>query len=361
MKEPKMPSWEEGYYLGKEFIEDSKKINCRIEVYIFSPALLDDFVFYLYKTKISVCHNSSGLIVYFDYKISNKLLYYIKNNFKNGNCEKHVIAIIAKFLPQLNHKILNQRYIKGHPLAKTFSIFDISRIIINRGTSKEKIVLSWPIVFDNFPPAYKGKWQSDEIFFRDWIDSMHAYFNGNFDECVRKVITSVENFFVFKKFKRKKRFLFFKSGKYFNDVVHQNIYDNRDLSRKVIANNLTFIYKVRCKIVHDKLRLDYRDIMFCKKAVHSLFYLYQSLADNQLMQDYVFSLGQQFLMLDTEYGYRSVYDLEKMERVENNSTDDKILSHKEFDKSIYESLRVNKKEQEMILRKRQIKSENYKR
>jgi len=353
MKEPKMPSWEEGYYTGKEFIEDSKKISCKIEVYFFSPALLDDFVFHLYKTKISVCHNPSGLVVCFDYKISNKLLYYIKNKFKNGNCEKHIIAIIAKFLPRLNHEILNQRYTKGHPLAKTFSIFDISKVMIIRESSKEEITLSWPMVFSNFPPAYKGKWQNDEIFFRDWIDSMHAYFNGNFDECIRRVITSVENFFVFKKWKKKKRFLFFKSSK-FNDIVHQNIYDDRDLSRKVIANNLIFIYKVRCKIVHNKLRLDYQDIMFCKKAVHSLFYLYQSLANSQLMRDYAFSLGQQFLMLDAEYGYRSVYDLERIKRIENNSADDKVLSHEEFDKSMYKSLRINKKEQEMILRKRQI-------
>lgn len=350
-KLPKAPSWEEGYYVGKEFIEDKKRIDCRVEARFYSPAVIDNFNFWLYKTEVDIEHKQFGLFVSFDYKISNKLLHYIKNNLRGGNDERFILAIISKFLPRINYELLSQRYLKGHPLARVFSVFNISQIIVTRKKSGEKIYLSWPSVIGSFPPVQNPGGRNKEIFFRDWIDAMHLYFDNNFDDCIRKIITSVENFFEFKKFRGRRKFLVFRPKKFIG-IVKKNIYSNKELPRKVITSNLILVYKTRNKIVHGNSRLSYKSNLFCRKAIHTLFYLYQLVARDQNMVSYAFSLGQQFFMIDAWFCHpRSLEDIEKtMEKTKTQQEKDEIakISSEDFDDYMFEQIRIKKKEAQLI-------------
>lgn len=55
----------------------------------------------------------------------------------------------------------------------------------------------WPLPIPGFPEVNKFKERLDVIFVRDLIDAMTEYFYFNLDECVRKVITSLENYFIY--------------------------------------------------------------------------------------------------------------------------------------------------------------------
>jgi len=340
-----MKEFPESYCVGQEYIEDSLQIDTLIKINCYSPALLEDFDFYLYNNKIYVNQIGGELQIKFNKKISNKLL----NDIKKHKGECFIIGYISKILPKVNHEILKQRYENGHFLIRSFSILDIYKIVIIRLRSREEIILNWPVSIDNFPPSMKLVKEKNEIFIKDLIDAGNLYFNGNYDDCIRKIITSVENSFRFYNLKGKRKSLFFHNNK-FNNIIKNNI-SGKDISQKVIASNLIFIYKIRCKIVHDKFRIKYNNGWICKKGIGTLFYLYQFLnKDDKQFLDYVLSLQQQFLMLDMFCQGINLEDVEKLENRDNKERENILNTHEEINKFMFSGLKINSDEQLKILR-----------
>ena len=192
--------WEKGYCVGQEYFKDVLNIDTSIKINCYSPALLEDFDFYLYDNKICVNQIGGKLQIKFNKKISNKLL----NDIKKNKGENFIIGYISKILPKVNQEILKQRYKNGHFLIRSFSTMDIYKIVITRLRSGEEIILNWPVSIDNFPPSKKLAKEKNEIFIRDLIDAGNLYFNGNYDDCIRKIVTSVENSFRFYNLKGKR-------------------------------------------------------------------------------------------------------------------------------------------------------------
>ncbi len=336
------------YYgcMGQEYIKNGSQIDTSIKINCYSPALLEDFDFYLYNNKICVNQIGGELQIKFNKKISNKLL----NDVKKHKGERFVIGYISKILPKVNQEILKQRYENGHFLIRSFSIMDIYKIIITRHRSGEEIVLNWPVSIDNFPPSKKLAKEKNEIFIKDLIDAGNLYFNGNYDDCIRKVITSIENSFRFYNLKGKRKSLFFRNNK-FNNIIKNNI-NGKDIGQKVIASNLIFIYKIRCKIVHDKFRIKYNNGWICKKGIGTLFYLYQFLdRNNKQILDYIHSLQTQFLMLDMFCQGTNLEDVEKLENSGDKEKENIINTPEEIDKFMFSGLEISRDEQLRILRK----------
>ena len=156
---------------------------------------------------------------------------------------------LSGILPLLNTEINSQKYLNGHVLNRPISCFDVREITILDKDTGDLVVIPGPIILGNFPTAKKLAKENDYIYIRELIDSITSYLYNNLDDCIRKLITSFENFFILHKFEgtfdRKLSELL--SGKYcppaWTDYMN------------VLYSNMKFLYQVRNNIVHDKLRV----------------------------------------------------------------------------------------------------------
>lgn len=94
------------------------------------------------------------------------------------------------------------------------------------------------------------------------VDAGNSYFENNYDDCIRKIITSVEN--TFDKCRVKK------NGEGFPDTLNRVLARNF-IGTEAVRKNIAFIYRIRNKIVHDKLRIKYDQGWFCDRAMRTLF------------------------------------------------------------------------------------------
>jgi len=58
--------------------------------------------------------------------------------------------------------------------------------------------------------------------------------------------------------------------------ITEAYYPLKERDSKILRDNILFVYKIRNLIVHNKLRLSTDNLMFCKKAIGTLLYIYQS-------------------------------------------------------------------------------------
>jgi len=342
------------FYIGKEFIEDTETEKTVIEILFYSPAILDSFELLVAGKKI-IGNQKSGLLkIYFEQTLSKKLI----ENLMWDKSEEYIIGYISKYLPGINEEILRQRYNSGHFLIRTFSTLDISRVNIKVPSITEgPIFLSWPQSITSFPPAKQLAEKNDEIYIRDFIDAGNAYLAGNYDDCIRKSITSVEN--AFRKYNLKsnssigwKRFFpfFFPRERKFDKIVKNIIYAN-DIGRKVIAENLLFLYKLRNKIVHDKFRIRSENGWVGKKAIGTLNYLYQFLSKDQEAVGYISYLSGSFQMLDNFSKGESLDRIKQRESVKQEITEDVIIdSEEKMNTFMFNNLRIIDKEKSFILK-----------
>ena len=281
--------------------------------FFIPPAIIEDFDFYFEERKVLVKQVGANIIIHWNRNISSKLFDNIKNK-KAG--EAYIIGYTSKILPKINQEILKQRYSNEHFLIKYFSTLDILKISIYKNSSMEIAPLTYPKSITPFSLSQKLGKGIDEIFIRDLLDAGNAYFNYNLDECIRKIITSLENSFIFLKHKGSKKGLFSRK-KGFKNII-KNIYSG-DLKNKDIENNLLFIYKVRNKIVHRKFRVKFSNNWFCKKSVITLFYHYKTQCKNNIpLKDYILSLEMQFRMIDDFCRGQTPEDIINIDRFERN-------------------------------------------
>ena len=347
-------NWEEGWYIGKKYVEDIETVESVFDIFFYSPAVINSFEFYIFGKKIKGSCDNGFLHISFNQNIS-KLL---AKDLQDNKSEQFVIGYIQKYLPYINNEILKQRYLFGHFLIKTYSSLDISKIIINLGENREKIIVSWPQSITGFPPVMALASSEDEIYIRDFIDAGNAYLTGDYDGCIRKSITSIENAFAFYKLKGTKKenkhgfFSFFLPRKYkFDDIVMSNIY-KEDIGHKVISENILFIYKIRNKIVHDKFKIKPENGWVCKKAIGTLNYIYQSLGNGGSKTKYIMLLFQQFLMLDK---FTSGVNLEMAEAPNDTKNSDYNFIKDEndlykLDNFVFNGLKISDKEKNIILK-----------
>jgi len=335
------------FYIGQDLVEDKERLKTEIEIFFYSPAILNNFDFFIYGKKIIGTQKDGLLVVRFNQEMPKKLV----DELKSGKSEHLVVGYISKYLPRINQEILKQRYTEGHFLVRTFSTLDVYRLYVKIEQDNSRIQLSWPQSITSFPPSKKLAEEKDEIYIRDLVDAGNLYFNGSYDDCVRKVITSAENAFRFYNLKGDRTFLFLKNRK-FESIIKRNIY-SKNLANEVIANNLIFIYKLRNKIVHHKFRIRFENGWICKKAIGTLFYLYQFLSKDVQTKEYIFSLQMQFLMLDNFCKGTNLENLEKIGKIkEEEIKEEQIIDSKEkMDKFVFEGLRISGKEKSKVLKK----------
>ncbi|MCF7865360.1 MAG: hypothetical protein K9M11_02535 [Candidatus Pacebacteria bacterium] len=327
--------WEKGYYIGQEYVED-EKIHVLIEANFFSPGPVASFSFYLNGNKISVSQTSVVLTLSIERKISEVLF----KDLIEKKSKHFILAYIARVLPRINQEILSQKYARAHILMRTFSMYDIVALMVK--SSKHSVGLEWPQVTSDFP--FKADFQNDTIYMRDYMDAIDSYFRADYNDCVRKIITCVENFFNHHKIQ----------GDGFKNKIKENIPEEK-IGPRVIRGNLLFIYKIRNRIVHSNFRIKFSNGWFAKKAIGTVQYLLQSpLNKSGEGVEIIHGLVTQFLMLNDYYGGRSIYDLDDIEWRKNNEYKHEpkfVNTMEDMNEFAFQGLEISTDEKSIIYKK----------
>ena len=327
----------EKYYWGMEFVEDKETVEVVIDFSLYSPALLEPFEIFVSGKKITGIQQTNLLHITFEQIISKKLLDTLKGK---GHKDEFIIGYISRYLPSINQEILRQRYSLGHFLVQTYSIFNILMPSVTPKGTEQAILITWAPTLTSFPPLKEFEGKYDEIHIRDFIDAGNSYITGDYDACIRKVITSAENAFRFHGLKGT-----------FVGIIQKYIYLDKNLGRQVVTENLKFVYKLRNKIVHDKFRINFENGWVCKKAIGTLNYLLQILGVRDGSVRYIHLLSMQFIMSDE---YLKGTDLDALkareEYVEKFKEKIPIIdSPKKMDEFMFEGLRISDEEKDAVL------------
>lgn len=258
----------ESYFIGQEFIQDKEHVSVIITCIFHLSALIKPISFIYKDCKVTTDQKGCDFILLIERSISKRLFYSVS---KNRTSERFIVGYINDILPVMNEHLINQKYLCGHLLIRTFSPLDIHKIIIVNKKNKDSKRLSFPFSVTNFPRSEEFAEGSNFKFIRDLIESTTYYYYYNLDDCVRKIISSIENFFLLRNIK----------GKSFKEKLLKSLRkENHSISwepyLKMFFSNIMYVYKIRNSIVHDKYRMDFNDIWLCKKGIGTLFYIYQT-------------------------------------------------------------------------------------
>ncbi len=234
------------------------------------------------------------------------------------NIPNVILGYIHKTLPIINDEILKRRYIEGHIMARMVSIFDIAHISVSSSIDpKNGAFINWPLGLAGFPQSSELAKNNDFLYIRDLIDAMACYFEYNFDECIRKIITSLENYFDEYGLNAPRglmRKIFKVPGWKMFDLVHKYInkpfYLINEEYLKIIRENILYIYKLRVQIVHKKLRISPQNDILCKKALITLCIIYESAFCGEVSH-YIFNLQEQFRAFSDDF----IMDIETYQKV----------------------------------------------
>lgn len=303
--------WQKGYYIGKEYIEDSEKKDVIIQYCIKMPVRFEDFNISVSKN-IKIIQGKGGLFINIEKTVPKKLFYDIVDNISKAvkdtdieaakkyvNAGRFVIGYISSSFPSIIDAIQEKKYFEGHLLVRTVSLPEITDVaIISKEDKKEgAVIVGWPIPMPPFPPSKFLAKEADAIFIRDFIEAITCYFGYDINEGIRKIITSLENYWINYNLKKK--------NKNFKDLVDLYIveenYPYKEHNLKIIRKNIKYIYDIRNFIVHNKLRLQADDIYLLKMAIGSLSYIYQGKLISVEHFNYAFSITQQFIGIDHEF------------------------------------------------------------
>jgi hypothetical protein len=306
--------------IGDKYIEDKNRIYVTI-VYTLNYSVTNiNFKTELDNNPIAGGwgQNSNSFIIKYERKISEKLF----NNLSKGINNLNINLIFGYFngiLPKINEEIFKLKYLSGHILCRPVSKFDVTQIVIIKNATNEHINISGSYNINNSALSLSLKEENNHIFIRDYVDAMTSFLFNNYDDCIRKIITSLENFFLQNKF-----------GKIF--VMNLKKLTKGDYSppewkiyMPILYDNMLFIFKVRNKMIHENLRVNYDALWFevCGKAIDTLQYLYQNSFNNDIGWKYFVRMSVQFHALIDSSRIMNLDELEKSKA--NHKKDVKVL------------------------------------
>lgn len=332
-------------YLGQEFIEDEEQISVIISCRFHLSALIKHINFTYKDCRVHTYQKGCDFTLIIEKIISKKLFFTAS---KSRVAERFIVGYVNEILPILNEHLIQQKYLCGHFLVRTFSPLDIHELIISNKDNKDRYRLSFPFSVSNFPRMEEFAKGLDYKFIRDLIESTTFYYYYNLDDCIRKMISSIENFFVLRNI----------TGRSFKVKLLRCLSKEYHLKAwesylNMFYSNIMYVYKIRNRIVHDKFRMDFNDNWLCKKGIGTLFYIYQTNLNDNNTKRYNFSLMQQFVALDQECMGQN---LDIFRNLANKEDLPIVISDANLDKYFFKAIEISKDE----IEKMDIKLESFK-
>lgn len=278
------------YFVGQEYVLDPIRIKVEIHLLFISPGEITKTKLNANGKQVLLDQNGSMLRVIFEEDLSERLF----NNIKEEHAgDRWVLSYVAEVMPYLNQEILRQRYLTGHFLVRTYSSLDIFQLWIINIISGEKVRVAWPGSLAAFPDVVNLAPKFDRTYLRDLIDSMHAYFNGEYEESIRKAITSVETFIKHQRLNTKKQT--YKTD--FEETVRKHMNIQCPMMQENAAEVIMKTYSVRNEIVHDGRRLNPAEgKVLAKRGTHMVNEVYKNYGNEEELKRYALYLEGQFLM-----------------------------------------------------------------
>jgi len=211
----------EEVFVGMEYVNDTERVPVFVKFKFRSSAVFKNINFDNDNLHVRQLKNGEILCT-LEKNISKKLFTDICNlsespdNIKKTN--NFILGFIYGSLGLINNRILEEKYKYGLFLVKPISIFDIYEIgVINK--KDEGGMAVWPIPY-NINLNLLG----DEIYNKDFIDAITSYLTFYYDDCIRKLITSLENFFrIDEQPKKINIFNFFKNKNKFSQLLKEQL------------------------------------------------------------------------------------------------------------------------------------------
>jgi hypothetical protein len=317
----------ESFYVGEPYVKDKRKVNCIITANFIFPGTILPFEFWLHGARVFGYQHGNVLHIQVHRRISQQLWDDVRLRipFK----EKFIIGYLASCMPTINRRLLDNRYYEGHLLSRTFAIFEAR--VVSLSVNHRRIQLRWPVSFAPFPPSANVARTIRARSIDHLIDAMDSYFTSDFDDCIRRIVTSAETFFeerrwsarplpntLFRRFLRLLGLRVQERSNTFRRVLSDNV-AKRKLSDQVIKDNMQFVYTVRNRIVHNGFRMSTSSGLFCDKAIATLKYLIAGYCENAVISRYANSLYMQFRMQCGEFG--ELYNLDVIEKRQTRAAD----------------------------------------
>ena len=339
------------FYIGQPYVEDRDFVECIIGAKFIFPGLVPGFEFWKSGARIIGTQYQNILVIRIFRRISRKLwddLKYLKQG------ERFIVGYVASLMPRINKALVDNRYDQGHLLSRTFAIFEATEIYVI--VQSELVRINWPIAFAAFPPSAAIASRADRLFVRDLIDAMGLYFRGEFDDCIRRLITSTENFIETSGWNVQTipngwiRNLLRLKPRRARLSFRQSLRDNlkrSTISGEVIYENLRAIYSTRNMIVHSGFRMSSSGALFCSKAISTVYYLIYRYSGSRIVSSYVHTLHVQFRLLCDAFGE---YDLDQITKlfVRSRSEEPVIDSDEALERYMFSSLRYTERDKHSI-------------
>ena len=328
------------YFVGQEYVEDARRLPCRIVLAFIFPGLIKPIEFWHRKSRIVIQNKQPILTIEINRKISERLWDDLRW-FRRG--QRFIIGYINTLMPAINRQLLDNRYLTAQPMSRTFFLLEAYRIWV--ACKNDTVQLNWPVstslIFTRSEQLALGRTQSYLIHF---VDAIHAFLKNDYDDCIRRLVTSTENFFTFRGWRAT-------SGpNTFRRILDDNVRTDL-LSGQVIIENLKFVYHIRNKIVHHGFRMSTSSGLFCDKAIATLRYLIQRYSGDKSMAQYAYSLGMQLLALQEVLGHNlcDLDDIEQRRWSVPNGISPIITNRSELEQFMFTALRFTAQDKSSIV------------
>ena len=310
-------------------------VDCKILFWFRGFMSFQNFEIKKSDFKILVFREQNEIRIIMDRKIPEGLVDDLKTleksslNFLNG--------YINDAVPYINQKLKENKYLTIQIINRPISILDIQGLSIANLKNNEKFWIPWPTGFGDFPFLNTNPKKYDFVYIRDLIDAMTSYLYHDYDECIRKIITSLDNALNY--YKTKERII--KEKKKKNEKLYFKKIMDEIVKRPELNYNIKKIYDTRNKIVHEKIRLNQNDDMLCKKGIGTLLYIYKMyLCDSDKLSNYIFQIEMQF---NSEILFLRGMKIEHFIQEDDEKTEI-IKTPEDLNNSMFNSIKIKDKE-----------------
>lgn len=301
-KEDELP---DSYTVGEEYFNHSCLISVKFELIFRTSAEILDSTILFEEQEASITNHGDHLMLMLNRDVPEKLFAaWYKGE---SSAARWVMGYIEPAMLPFNQELQSQRHNFGNPFIRSFSIFDILQIRIVDTERNLGVKVSPPGPVPNFPffeiPPTEFL---ERVYMKDFIDAYYAFFSYNFEESLRKVITSLECFFKYHALEyshsKKPRFPFFNSllnkrKVRFIKLVQAHIISRCELSQKQVSSELIKAYKIRNSIVHDGQHYTSSDLQKISfDALHFLMDAYKFYEDDVPLNQFASAMESQFLL-----------------------------------------------------------------
>jgi hypothetical protein len=301
----RLAEFPKSYYIGQEYVECATKIRCRIEALFVYAGAIASVRFWHNKSEVTLEQTGPFLRVTITRAIPKRLWDDLRLGVQ-ATPHLFVAAYLNAMLPEVNRRLLAVRHDQGHLLSRTFHCTEAVELLLRFG--KDALRLHWPQPVTAFAPTAQLAPTIKQLYVRELIDAMHAVLRGELDECVRRLITSAEDFFRARGWHLSQRSGLFNRllvtlrlrSKSKRNSFRQSLSFNVDASSlpgSVLVPNMLAVYEVRNRIVHAGLRLHPSAKTFCYKAISTLRHIIDHNCGDATVAKFVYLLEHQLSLL----------------------------------------------------------------